>query len=271
MRPALDGLEPSGAPRLFVRVNGMTTGLARDNIAAVICPALFGVYLPKADGPEEVARLDEWLTELEAEAGTAPAPSSSTAAGDERRGHRECYEIAMASPRVAYLGTGGGGQGDMARALGYRETPAGLETLYLRSKVILDVRTAGITNPIGGPLGIGSRIWKGCKRTPSASARWALRARASHPSHVPIINTVFRTPPPRRSRTGGARGLRRRPGQQQGTAAVVYAGRMVDIATHTRARHGGPRGASTGSSRNSRACPPGQPAPRSSTLATDVS
>ena len=81
----------------------------------------------------------------------------------------------MASPRVAYLGTGGGGQGDIARALGYRETPSGLETLYLRSKVLLDVRTAGITNPIGG-------LWdhihdlEGLRRTPSGSARSAIAA-----------------------------------------------------------------------------------------------
>ena len=101
VRQALETLGRPERPHLFVRVNGMTTGLARDDLAAVICPMLFGVYLPKADGPEEVACLDEWLTELEAGAGLEPGAIFIRPLLETARGHRECYEIAMASPRVA--------------------------------------------------------------------------------------------------------------------------------------------------------------------------
>jgi len=235
VRQALEALAHLERPRLFVRINGMTTGLARDDLAAVICPPLFGVYLPKADGPEEIGQLDEWLGELEAAAGLEPGRIFIRPLLETARGHRECYEIAMASPRVAYLGTGGGGQGDIARALGYRETPSGLETLYLRSKVLLDVRAAGIINPIGG---LWDRIQDldglraHCERERSLGYQGL---HAIHPSHVPIINEVFSPTP---AEVAYWQGLvdAVEAGQRQGTAAVVYAGRMVDIAHLTHAR-----------------------------------
>jgi citrate lyase subunit beta/citryl-CoA lyase len=235
IRQALEALAAQPRPRLFVRINGMTTGLARDDLAAVICPALFGVYLPKADGPEEIAQLDAWLGELEAAAGLEAGRIFIRPLLETARGHRECYEIAMASPRVAYLGTGGGGQGDIARALGYRETPSGLETLYLRSKVLLDVRTAGITNPIGG---LWDRIHDldglraHCERERSLGYQGL---HAIHPSHVPIINEVF-SPTPEEVAYWQGLVAAVEAGQRQGTAAVVYAGRMVDIAHLTHAR-----------------------------------
>ena len=41
-------------------------------------------------------------------------------------------------------------KGDIARAVGYKWTPEGLETLFLRSKVLLDSKAAGISFPVTG-------------------------------------------------------------------------------------------------------------------------
>src|SRR4029079_17188179 len=66
-------------------------------------------------------------------------------------GVRNAYEIAAASPRIAYMGgVSGGWWGDLSSALGYVPTRDGRETFYVRSKVLVDVRAAGVPFPIGG-------------------------------------------------------------------------------------------------------------------------
>jgi citrate lyase subunit beta/citryl-CoA lyase len=66
-------------------------------------------------------------------------------------GVKNAYEIAAASPRVAYMGGVSGSMwGDLGASLGYTPMPDGKETFYVRSKVIVDVRAAGVPFPIGG-------------------------------------------------------------------------------------------------------------------------
>jgi citrate lyase subunit beta/citryl-CoA lyase len=67
------------------------------------------------------------------------------------QGVRLAYEIATASPRVAYMGgVSGGEMGDLGASIGFEQTEHGRETFYLRSKVLIDVRAAGVAFPIGG-------------------------------------------------------------------------------------------------------------------------
>ena len=65
------------------------------------------------------------------------------AATQDTQDRRLAFEIATASPRVAYFGGGVSRSGDIARSIGYRWTPEGTETLFLRSKVLVDARAAG--------------------------------------------------------------------------------------------------------------------------------
>src|SRR5438046_10153630 len=44
----------SRGPAVFVRINGVASGLAREDLESVIGPGLHGVFLPKAESAEEV-------------------------------------------------------------------------------------------------------------------------------------------------------------------------------------------------------------------------
>ena len=48
------------------------------------------------------------------------------------------------------MGASGGKGGDTARSIGFQWTPEGMETLFFRSKVLVDVRAAGIPYPMSG-------------------------------------------------------------------------------------------------------------------------
>jgi citrate lyase subunit beta/citryl-CoA lyase len=104
---------------------------------------------------------------------------------------RLAYDIATASARVAFFGAGVSRNGDIARAIGYRWTAEGTETLFLRSKVLVDARAAGVHNPITG-------IW-GDVDDLDGLRSFAVRSRdlgyeglmCIHPSHVDVIHDVF--------------------------------------------------------------------------------
>lgn len=57
------------ASQLWVRINPLDTDMALGDLAAVVAGAPDGIMLPKADGPQDVARLSHYLDALEAQAG----------------------------------------------------------------------------------------------------------------------------------------------------------------------------------------------------------
>lgn len=61
-----------GAPQLWVRINPLDSGLAENDLAAIVPAAPDGVMLPKPDGPEDAARLSSLLDHMELAHGLTP-------------------------------------------------------------------------------------------------------------------------------------------------------------------------------------------------------
>jgi citrate lyase subunit beta/citryl-CoA lyase len=68
---SLLGAEAARDWRFFVRINPFESGLALDDLAAVVAPGLDGILLPKANGANDVVRLGHCLDALETRAGVA--------------------------------------------------------------------------------------------------------------------------------------------------------------------------------------------------------
>ena len=220
---------------LVVRVNRLETGLTAEDLEAITGPHLYCVLLPKVEGPADVMEVDHLLRHFEGKAGVPLGKIFIDPALETAQGIRQSYEIATASPRVAHMGASGGKGGDTARSIGFEWTAEGMETLFLRSKVLVDVRAAGIPYPLsGGWMDIHNQ--DGLR----ASARQAKQLGYTgmhliHPSHVPVVNEVFT---PTAQEVEQWRGLIEAMENQrgQGGAAVTYAGDMVDIAHEETAR-----------------------------------
>ena len=110
-----------------------------------------------------------------------------------------------------------------------------METLFIRSKVLIDSRSAGVPYPVsGGWFDIHDN--DGLRKY--ATELKGLGYTGMHliyPGHVPIVNEVFT---PTREEIEGWKGLveameRMR---SEGGAAVTYGGDMVDIAHEQTAR-----------------------------------
>ena len=240
VRKAIDDLYQTTRTRLFVRINAVTTGLADKDVEAIVGPGLFGIQAPKIEGPEAVRHLDALLTNFETKAKLPVGQIFIMPLIEDASGVREAYEISMAAARVGYLQVGVGASGplamgDMARSVGYREI-TGHETAYLLGKVIVDARSAGITNPCTGLTSAPINDLEAVRALAQRGRNFGyLGANLIHPSHVAIAHEVFG---PSQAEIDHWTGLVAavEQGQQKGTSAVVYKGKMVDIAHYKYAR-----------------------------------
>ncbi|MDQ2679306.1 MAG: aldolase/citrate lyase family protein, partial [Actinomycetota bacterium] len=189
----LQGLgDDGGRPLYFVRVQDLDSGQILRDLDAATHRQLAGIAVPKIDGPGDVRAVDAMLRCFEADRGLELGSTWIYPILETAHALRNSYEIAMASPRVAYMGGAVSRFGDIVREIGYRWTAEGAESLYLRSKVLIDARAAGIRYPVSG-------MWAGPQSDLDGLRRWAehLRDLGYHgmllgpPSHIDIVNEVF--------------------------------------------------------------------------------
>jgi citrate lyase subunit beta/citryl-CoA lyase len=189
VREAIGVLRAAGpATGIFVRVNSLATRLTGADLEATVVPGLTGVFAPKISQPSDVLQYDALIDHFELRNGVAGLryiiPVETVPA------IHNCREIAAASPRVGAMIGPTAEHADIAREVGFEWTPGGLETLYLRSRVLLACREAGIHAL--------TALWErvddldGLRDFAGQGRRLGFRGMiAIHPSHVPVINEVF--------------------------------------------------------------------------------
>ncbi|MGW2283430.1 HpcH/HpaI aldolase/citrate lyase family protein [Streptomyces phaeochromogenes] len=225
----------AGRMALFVRVNPLDGWAGAEELRAVVRPGLTGIVLPKVGSAQDVKFADRLLGWCEQEQGLQPGRVALVPLLETARGLREAYDIARAASRIAYLGALSAPGGDVERAVGYRWSPEGTETVALRSRVLLDVRAAGVPCPVSG-------LWTRVGDLPGLRA-FAEQNRslgyegmmAIHPFHVPLINEVFSPGPAELARCAELIAAVEA-AQAEGTGAVTFRGEMVDEAMARTAR-----------------------------------
>jgi len=222
-------------PTLTVRVNRLETGLTGDDLEAITCPQLYGVLLPKVESSADVVEVDNLLSYFERKAGMEVGSVFVDPGLETAQSIRQSYEIATASPRVAHMGGSGGKGGDTSRSIGFQWTPEGLETLYLKSKVLIDVRSAGVPYPMSGGW-FDIHDLEGLRSLAVQLRQLGYTGmHLIHPSHVPVVNEVFSpTPEDVRHWQGLVKAMEEM--RATGGAAITFGGDMVDIAHEETAR-----------------------------------
>lgn len=173
---------------LLVRVNGLATRQTGADLEAVVGPGLDGIFAPKIEYATDVLRYDALLDHFERRNGVTGLqyviPVETVLA------IQNCREIALASPRVGAMIGPTAEHADIAREVGFEFTPQGLETLYLRSRVLLACREAGIHAL--------TALWErlddldGLRTFAEFGRQLGFRGMvAIHPKHVAVINDVF--------------------------------------------------------------------------------
>jgi citrate lyase subunit beta/citryl-CoA lyase len=192
VREILDGPVSAADPLLFARIQPPATGQTLKDLRAVMGERLAGVLVPKVEGPADIHAIDALLGCMEVD---LDLPAGSTMVYpilETAQALRLAYDIALASPRVSYMGGAISRFGDIHQAVGYRWTVEGRETLFLRSKVLIDCRAAGIRYPISG-------MWGGDRHDEDGLRGWCTELRnlgyygmmIGDPFHIPIVHEMF--------------------------------------------------------------------------------
>lgn len=214
---------------IYVRVNALETGMAGDDIEAVVIPGLDGLSLPKTYGPDDIVRFDALVTHFERRNGVAPGSIQFICNLETAEAYASCDRMAVASPRVATLFAGTARDADVSRSIGFQFTPEGTETLYLRSKAVLAARAAGLDFPLVG-------VWQdladpeGARHFSEQNRTLGFRGQVLiHPSHIAVANEVFS---PSAFEVEFYQGMIEafEKAEADGAAAVVYEGMHVDYA-----------------------------------------
>jgi citrate lyase subunit beta / citryl-CoA lyase len=131
------------------RVNGIETGRLEDDIAAVVCPELAAILVPKIEDTDTLRVADAALSRAEHDNGCAAGSVRILAIVETPRGIARCEEILDAAPERTV--TAIFGLGDFSVALGVDLTLEGSELAYARGRVVVAARAAGMVPPIDGP------------------------------------------------------------------------------------------------------------------------
>lgn len=193
---------------VVLRVNGADTEWFDDDLALCSAPGLAAVMLPKAEDAAQVRMVASRVSP-----GVALLPQIESAVGFEQaREIAACAGVQrlVFGPLDFQVDLGLGGDGD--------------ELLYIRSKLVLVSRLAGLPAPIDGP---STAI-----DAPDAVRAHATRARrlgfggvlCIHPTQAPIVNDCFR---PTAAEVEWAMKVTKAASESRG-GAVAVDGRMVD-------------------------------------------
>ncbi len=126
---------------VLVRINGLDTKWALDDLKAVLPALPDGIRLPKADSPEIVERLDTLLTEYEEELGLKVGYFKILPSIETAQGVLNAAKTARASDRLIGLAFGAE---DYTATMEINRTKTGEELFNARMNVLWGAKAAGI-------------------------------------------------------------------------------------------------------------------------------
>lgn len=229
---ALDKKEDFGNRNVYVRINSYESGIAIQDLDAIVSDEIDGVVIPKVNNQSEINHLTLRLNELERK--KAMSKKIGTMASIESaQGLVNSYSIATADSRVKMLVFG---VFDFLNDMGLDYVQDGIEYSFARAKIPIDARAAGI--------GAIDAIWQkvddveGLVRDAATAKRLGYQGKCViHPKQVEPVANVFI---PSSNEIDWARkvvqALEETMEKGRGIGAVTVDGRMVDAAHYRQAK-----------------------------------
>lgn len=224
----------SGDKGILIRPNALDTVHFGADVAEVTHENLTALLLPKLFSRDDVVRFDALVSAAELTHGVPRGsvelvPSLETAASISK------VDEILAGPRVGGVMAAAAKDADVSREVGFSWTAEGTETLYLRSKVVLAARAAGLRSIV---LGLWQEVRNLDGLRSFAAANHGLGYTGQvliHPTHAPVANETYGLSPAMRDYYEGlveAFDI----GQREGHGAVSYRGDHIDLAHANHAR-----------------------------------
>jgi citrate lyase subunit beta/citryl-CoA lyase len=227
-------LGAQGGTGVVVRVNALDTVHFGADLEAVVRPGLTALLLPKICSVHDVVAFDALVRHFEIRAGMEVGSVGLIPSFETAEGLVNVESIARA-PRVVSLMAAAAKDADISREVGFRWSAAGVETLYLRSRVVLAARAAGVQHSI---LGLWQSVadLEGLRAFAEANRDLGFGGQVIiHPSHVPVVNQAYGHSQADLDRYAAMVAAYER-GAAAGHGAVMFDGEHIDVAHVQNAR-----------------------------------
>jgi citrate lyase subunit beta / citryl-CoA lyase len=221
---------PSRATEVFVRINGLDTKYALEDLREVLPALPDGIRLPKADDAEVVERLDTLLTEYEEKLGLEIGFFSIMPSIESAVGVLNCVKTAQASRRLVALAFGAE---DYTASMEIQRSRSGEELLGARMQIVWAAKAAGLqaidsifadVNDVDG-LRAETALVKGLGFTGKSLV---------NPRQIEVVHEVFRPKPEEIEHALEVLEAIKK-AREMGTGVISLRGRMVDAPVVKRA------------------------------------
>lgn len=213
-----------GRTERIVRLNAPSSGLLADDLRATFAGRPDGYMVPKVEAAAEIVEISRQLTSLENHAGITSGTTGLFALVETARGVVNLREIAGSDPRLVALAFGAE---DMVGSIGAVRTPAGMETLYARSMVVIHAAAFGLQAIDSPCVQLGDIDTLRGETTRAVQMGYTGKL-AIHPEQVPVIVETFA---PSTEELDRARRLieAHEAHQADGSGVFSFEGQMVDM------------------------------------------
>ncbi len=231
VRQAVKSLAQKGQT-VIPRINALDTGLAKDDLSAVVSPEVYGVTVGKVGSAWDVQEVSRILDGLERQAGMTIGHTRLIPWLESARGIVNAYQIAVASPRVVAVAFGAE---DFTNDMAVQRSEEGTEIAYPRASVAVAARAAGVL-ALDTPY-VNFRDAEGLKREIGSVLRLGFKGKfAIHPGQLEAINTMF-SPSPQEIEYARRVVAAIEEAEARGSGATSLDGRMIDAPVVKRARN----------------------------------
>ena len=223
-------LARSGGAEVYVRINGLTTGLTAQDCDFVIQKGIDGIMLPKVESKEDVLESEKIIEKLEKERGMELGSIVLIPTLETAKGVINVYEIATSSKRVIAIGFGAV---DFTRDMGTSLSKEGTELFFARSQVAIAARAAGVQALDTVFIDLADK--EGLIKDSQLAKQLGFKGKfLIHPSQIEPVNHVF-SPAAKEVEYAKKVVNAFKEAEARGLGAASLEGRMIDIAVFRQA------------------------------------
>ncbi len=223
VRNALKSLN-FGETEVTVRINPLGTEFFEDDLKEIIPTKPYAIVLPKAETHKQILQICDKIAAFEERNGMPIGTIKLAPIIESALGVLQAEQIALASDRIVGISPGGE---DLTADLGAERTIEGEELLYIRSKLLLAARGAGVQ--VYDTVYTNVRDNVGLLLQTKKIIRLGYDGKACiHPSQIELIHKSFMPTEAqieRAERIIGAYKI----AQEQGVGVICVDNKMIDV------------------------------------------
>ncbi len=223
VRNALKSLN-FGETEVTVRINPLGTEFFEDDLKEIIPTKPYAIVLPKAETHKQILQICDKIAVIEERNGMPIGTIKLAPIIESALGVLQAEQIALASDRIVGISPGGE---DLTADLGAERTIEGEELLYIRSKLLLAARGAGVQ--VYDTVYTNVRDNVGLLLQTKKIIRLGYDGKACiHPSQIELIHKSFMPTEAqieRAERIIGAYKI----AQEQGVGVICVDNKMIDV------------------------------------------